>query len=239
MAETLTEAIAAYIEGRKLAKLEPEQKKLDKALAKEDGNHLSAQAEFNEKKAQLDAQYAPSTWLSDAAKRAKQISLATHSAKFTHSDAKASSVLHLAFEPESDYLSSHCLEHKTLDAAGNAAALDIARLLKIEADGHSLVNELQQGHVQSLQAFSENSDDHTIWCDGLLQALGDAKVASHTLAKQVYFPVGDDYHLLCPLYASSFVHTYHTVLTESRFSQQAKETRDAKRKNVYSKEIDT
>lgn len=233
MAETLTDAIAAYIEGRKLAKLEPEQKKLDKALLKEGEQPLAAQAEFNEKKAQLDAQYTPAVWLGDAAKRAKQISLATHSAKFIHSDAKASSVLHLAYMPDSPFLASHCLPHKTLDAAGNAAALDVARLLKLDVNGSSLVDELRAGHVTSLEAFSRNTEDHIAWLEGFAQALRNQKVTGHTLAKQVYFPVEAGYHLIIPLYASSLVQNYHTKITETRFTENAKNIRDAKRKGQF------
>jgi CRISPR-associated protein Csy1 len=36
--------------------------------------------------------YQPRTWLTDAARRAGQISLVTHAAKFTHGDAKSSSI---------------------------------------------------------------------------------------------------------------------------------------------------
>ncbi|MFM9785779.1 type I-F CRISPR-associated protein Csy1, partial [Streptomyces scabiei] len=50
---------------------------------------------------------------------------------------------------------------------------------------------------------------------------------SHKLAKQVYFPVGNDYHLLCPLFATSLAQVLHEKLVASRFGEEAKAARDA------------
>ena len=53
----------------------------------------SFDAQYAETLAAEKAKFLPCNWLSDAAKRAKQISLVSHAAKFTHSDAKGSSLL--------------------------------------------------------------------------------------------------------------------------------------------------
>ena len=95
MEATLTQALADYIEQRKQAKLEPFQKALNKVLEKSDNEIeiATAKAKYAENSAPIENNYKPVVWLTDAARRAKQISLATHAAKFTHSDAKASSIL--------------------------------------------------------------------------------------------------------------------------------------------------
>ena len=61
---------------------------------------------------------------------------------------------------------------------------------------------------------------------------GKGGAASHTLAKQLYFPLPDDgYHLLAPLFPTALVHGVHTHLQEARFSDAAKAARAARRAN--------
>ena len=58
---------------------------------------------------------------------------------------------------------------------------------------------------------------------------------SHTLAKQLYWLVGDDpcqddqFHLLAPLYASSLAHSVYETIQKHRFSDETKAAREAKR----------
>ena len=66
------------------------------------------------------------------------------------------------------------------------------------------------------------------------------QLASHTLAKQLYWPVGSDvqadasYHLLAPLYASSLAHKVFEILQNDRFSDEAKGARAARKDGLYS-----
>lgn len=66
------------------------------------------------------------------------------------------------------------------------------------------------------------------------------RVTSHTLAKQLYWQIGDDvqaadsYHLLSPLYASSLAHRVYETLQDDRFSEAAKAARDARKANTFS-----
>lgn len=241
---TLSAAIAAYIHQRKQAKLEPLQKALNKVLEKSDDPVAiaQAQAEYHQQADPIESAYDPVTWLTDAARRAKQISLATHAAKFTHSDAKASSILlnHYQIE-DGGYLVSAHLPDKAIDAVGNAAALDVARLLKLQANGETLINQLQNHSVAALSAFTNDESLLAEWQAGLSQALGDEKVSAHTLSKQLYFPVGDDeaasYHLLCPLYASSLSHQLYAKVRQSRVGD-SKDVRDAHKKGHYDDRLD-
>ena len=135
---TLSGAITEYIELRKFTKLEPLQKARDKLLSKSDDliEIEKIHVDYSEAASLIEGVFNPITWLTDAAKRAKQISLATHAAKFTHSDAKASSILVSDVNSESiAYMITASLKNKAIDAVGNAAALDVAKLLKISVGG--------------------------------------------------------------------------------------------------------
>lgn len=243
MEATLTQALAEYIEQRKQNKLEPLQKALNKVLDKGDEVSIAeAKAEYVEKAAPIEQSFKPETWLTDAARRAKQISLATHAIKFTHSDAKATSILVTKTEQEQKgYLVTANLDDKAIDAVGNAAALDVARLLKIQVGGESLVSQLQQGQAPSLSAFTDNTELLQNWIQGFKLALVDEKLTSHTLSKQVYFPLGqnsdEEYHLLCPLFSSTLSHRLHAKVTSTRFGD-SKEVRDARKANKFDERID-
>lgn len=249
MEATLTQALADYIDQRKQAKLEPFQKALNKVLEKSE-NEIEiavAKAEYAEKTELIEENYKPVAWLTDAARRAKQISLATHAAKFTHSDAKASSIL--VSQPCTDnqtvnnqYLITASLTDKAIDAVGNAAALDVAKLLNIKVNGENLIKQLQQNHAQALSAFTDNDELLQTWVDGFKLALGDEKLSSHNLSKQIYFPIKPEsneaeYHLLCPLFSSALAHNLHKKVTETRFGD-SKDIRDARRANKYDERMD-
>lgn len=244
MQATLTQAIADYIEQRKQNKLEPLQKALNKVLEKGDEITIAtAKVEFAEKAMPIEESFKPEVWLTDAARRAKQISLATHAAKFTHSDAKASSVLVSNVSAiDNEYLVTGKLTDKAIDAVGNAAALDVAKLLKLQVNGDSLISQLQQNKADALNAFTDQPELVQHWITGFKSALSDEKLSSHTLNKQLYFPLKSDsseikYHLLCPLFSSSLAHKLHKKVTETRFGD-SKAVRDARRNNKYHDAID-
>lgn len=234
---TLSTAIAEYIEQRKQVKLEPLQKKRDKALEKSDDpvEIAQAKAEYQDHADPIETAYDPVVWLTDAAKRAKQISLATHAAKFTHSDAKASSILLNQFQiVDARYLTTLQLPNKAIDAVGNAAALDVARLLKLEVNGETLIDQLQEQRVDALREFTNDEHLLTEWQVGFSQALKEKKLSAHTLTKQLYFPVDgkEEYHLLCPLYSSSLSNELYSKIRQSRYGD-SKEIRDAYKKGWY------
>lgn len=63
---------------------------------------------------------------------------------------------------------------------------------------------------------------------GFKQVLVDNQPASHKLAKQLYFPIGESqYHLLSPLFSSSLAHAVNQRITAARFSDESKAAREA------------
>lgn len=172
-------------------------------------------------------------WLDDAAKRAKQITLVTHAPKFTHGDAKG---VGARVEPGEggEYLSTASLSAAAIDVIGNAAALDIANLLLLEVNGERLVDRIVAGDPSSLAPFAREQGQLAVWCDGLSLALAGGEVTTHSLAKQIYFPVGEgEYHLLSPLFASSLCHALHRRIDQARFGDDAIDARDARRKGEF------
>ena len=218
----LTDFIAAFIVQRRQAKLDAFDKEATKRLAA----RLSDEQKIAQERRELELRYETGSWLSDAANRASQISLVTHAAKFTHGDSKSSSVYSETQSGEG-YLSTASLDTSIADATGNAAALDVAKLLQTEIEGDSLLACLRRGDYQPLQALAQSEAQLSQWVDGFSRALTTRNPVSHKLAKQIYFPVGEGYHLLSPLFSSSLAHAMYQKMLAYRFSDQAKAARQA------------
>lgn len=228
MNAAMHEQIKQYIQSRADARLE----KLDKEATKQGDASDSVAAKRQDEL----AQFQPRTWLSDAALRAKQLNFATHPVKFTHSDAKgASSVYALGSDTQDEqgtFLSTSSLKSALIDVAGNAAALDVAQLLQLEVAGVSLASLIKQGDMSALQPFAEDEAQLAQWQQGFSAVFADKEIRSHSLAKQVYFPLEDgSYHLLSPLFSSSLAQALYQRINDSRYSDAAIENRKLRREN--------
>lgn len=191
----------------------------------------------------LRDQHESITWLEDAARRVHQIQAVTHSLKPIHPEAKGTN---LYSPPASlsalDVVGSHCLGADFAgDVVGNAAALDVYKFLKLTHQERSLLDLVLARDADLAMALSEDEAQAAGWLDafaGLVEPRG--RVVSHTMAKQLYWPVGDDphdaagFHLLAPLYASSLAHRVYLTIQEDRFSDEAKAARQAKRDGAFS-----
>lgn len=226
--ESLIAFITDYIAGRRQTKLEAFEKEAAKRLT---ADGTQAEIIVQERQA-LILRYTPQNWLTNAASRAGQIRLVTHVAKFTHADSKSSSIDSETSQTEG-YLSSAAVDHLISDAMGNAAALDVARLLQTEVEGDSLFACLKRKDYHVLAAFAENEQQLTQWIEGFSQTLTPARLTSHKLAKQIYFPVAEGYHLLSPLFASSLAHVIHQKMMALRFSEESKAIRQAHRNRTW------
>jgi len=235
-----TGLIADYIQGRMAARLE----KLDKDAEKSRRECVADMAaiadleiKISEARASEVARYAPKIWISDAAIRAKQISFVSHPIKFTHTDAKGSScyVANLGWGGDDKYLTSTTLFSPSVDVVGNAAALDVASFLQLTVGGKNLAHCISIGDMSSFVPFMQDEVQLEEWKFGFTQALVDKKLKSHSLAKQLYFPISDEcYHLISPLYSSSLAQALYLRIAESRYSEPAKELRKLKRENKFS-----
>ena len=211
--------------------------KVEKEAAKQRSGLATSEevAGFDAKHAEVliaeKAKYLPRNWLSDAAKRAKQISLVSHAAKFTHSDVKGSSLLVEAVSSGSHRcLSTSALNEIHMDVVGNAATLDVANMLLLEWEGKRILDYVAANDTSPFESYAENEDQLSEWMQGFSEALKLSEPSSHVLAKQVYFPVDeDDYHILSPLASSAMSHSLYRKVQDSRFGDVVKARRDAKK----------
>lgn len=215
------EAIHAFLQERLNAKLE-------KLKADEEG-----------KRAELIAQHQPNPWLEDAARRVQQIQAVTHSLKPIHPDARGTN---LYVEPRTlpplAELGSHALGERFVgDVVGNAAALDVYKLLKLEVNGRSLLAALLAQDADVLAALHADPAQAGKLRDAFVSLTQPRPEgpSSHTLAKQLYWLSGSDacddahYTLLAPLYATSLAHAVHAQVQEDRFGEANKAARQARR----------
>ncbi|MFY9995775.1 MAG: type I-F CRISPR-associated protein Csy1 [Leclercia sp.] len=207
--------IVDYIGGRRQTKLDA----FDKEMAK---RRVAGEPEADllQERRELELRYETRTWLTDAASRAGQISLVTHAAKYTHGDSKSSSIFTETTVSEG-YLSTATLTTPIADVVGNAAALDVAKLLQTVIDGDSLLDSLQCGDTSVFAALAENEEQLANWMAGFTRVIKTKQPASHKLAKQIYFPVDGGYHLLGPLFSSSLAQSLHNRMIALRFSDES------------------
>lgn len=223
-------ALRSLMEAFFLQRLTPKQEALDKAIAKESDpeKHQTLQG----KRQALIEEYQREPWLESAAKRVGQIQLVTHALKFTHPNARGSSI-HLStplLNPDTTHIGTHTLGGARLDdVVGNAAALDVYKLLTLEHEGEPLLRRITHRDPALRAAMSDDPQRAEQWMERFAAVTrGDETPASHRLAKQLYFPLqGGGYHLLAPLFPTSLVHDVHQRLRDAQFSDATKEARQA------------
>lgn len=205
--------IAGFIEARREAKLKGKDEEGDSA-----------------------AKYDYASWLADAARRVGQIQAVTHVLKATHPDARGSS-LHVRPDslPRHAEIGSHVLgEDFAEDVVGNAAALDVFKLLKLEVDGRRLLDWMLAGDADLRSALHADAQTASNWMAAFGNLVrSNGAPASHTAAKQLYWLTGNDpandacYHLLQPLFSSSLAHAVHAEIQDARFGEGNKAARQA------------
>jgi len=235
--EGLAGVIADYINDRKRQKMEPIDKAAEKLAknAEDDSEDSLKLLELDAQLKSMEEKFVFNRWLTDAAYRAKQISLATHAIKFTHADARGSSVLALDKPDNTEpYLTTATIKKPEVDAVGNAAALDVAKLLQLDFAGEALAVCLKRGDKSALAVFAQNELQLKEWVLGFNLALTDKSINSHTLAKQLYFPVGEQqYNLLSSLFSSSMAHSIFQRIVSCRYGDEPKNIREAKKTGKY------
>ncbi len=228
-------AIRAAIEGFIKNRWTPKRLALDKELEKADTP--DKRNVVLKKQQKLSASYRFDTWLLDAAKRVGQIKVVTHAVKYTNPSATGSSIYskEMIGRTREGYVGSHSTRKtRKEDVVGNAAALDVYKFLMVAIDGKTILQRLTEGDPQMRLALSKDAETAGFLADHFLGVVeSSSRVASHSLAKQVFFPVetGTDYQLLAPLFPTSLVHSIHQRLREDHYSENAKLARQA-RKNA-------
>lgn len=201
--------------------------------------------EVGEKEQECEEVFALKSWLPNAAKRAGQISLATHPCTFSHPSARknkngyASSVIAQVAGPSPDGLLRSGNLQVEPDALGNAAALDVYKFLTLSMhDGKPLLQHIQDNSELAQLLLGKAGEDPDVLTAGFLAmaAVKDEAITSSKI-KQVYFPVEDTdagYHLLSILSHSGHVFEMRQRLDRLRFSDEVKAARELRRNNQFS-----
>jgi len=184
---------------------------------------------------EAEGKYALGNWLLDASQRAKQLSLTSHPAKFIHPNAKASSIIVNVKKDNDGLLRSGNVEID-LDVFGNAAALDVEKFLRITLhDNKTVFQHLEKNTDVIKRQFETKNSDFDDVRNGFMQIKNSDLDQTSEKLKQVYFPVGDDYHLLSILNASGIIYKLKQKVNELRFSDENKTLREELKKSKPSK----
>lgn len=203
---------------------------------------LEKLADDDPKRQELRTRFEPSTWLEDAARRVRQIQAVTHSLKPIHPDARGTNLFCTPdrLPPQSE-VGTHLLG--TLfdgDVVGNAAALDVYKFLELRHKDQTLLALSLEADADLAIALHDDPNTGHAWMAafaGLVESR--STLSSHTLAKQVYWPLGNDphedadFHLLAPLYPTSLVHRVYQILQNDRFGEESKAARQARKANQW------
>lgn len=174
-------------------------------------------------------------WLPDAAKRAGQLSIVSHPAKFSHPSAKTSSIIAQG-TPKADGFLRTANSQANFDVFGNAAAMDVYKFLSLSlGDSKTILEHLEQETETIQQQLTITSTDFNVIQQGLLaiKASNSEIPKTSDQIKQVYFPVADDYHLLSILTPSGLLFKLRQRINEIRFSAEAKQAREARKKQEH------
>ncbi|MBK2124879.1 type I-F CRISPR-associated protein Csy1, partial [Fangia hongkongensis] len=194
-------------------------------------------------KSECEHTFSLNVWLPSAAKRAGQISIATHPCTFSHPSARknkngyVTSIIANIEQANDGFLKTGNVSVMS-DALGNAAALDVYKFLSlVMEDGRSLLSHIQQDSKLAKELLNLDAANYEELKSGFLTMIASStENITSSKIKQVYFPVGDDYHQLSLLTNSGIVYELRNRLDSLRFSDSVKELRAKKYNNEYSEQ---
>lgn len=183
-------------------------------------------------------------WLPNAAKRAGQISIATHPCTFSHPSARknkngyVTSIIADTVHANDGYLRTGnvSVEH---DALGNAAALDVYKFLNLKlSDGRTLLQHLEADSDMAKALFNIPTATYEELKNGFLAMVsgGADTVVTSSKIKQVYFVVDGDYHLLSVLTNSGMMFEMRQRLDALRFGEETKALRELRKNQQFSEQ---
>lgn len=131
------------------------------------------------------------------------IAPATHISKITHSSNNGSSIIDQITDSNSSYLSSNSAKRFIDGSYDNAALSAYVKFLMIQNEKEYLFQKIIEDS-SILQPFAIDANEASFWHRSF-QENKALHPRSDALNKQIYFPVGQDYHLLQVLKSSSLL----------------------------------
>ncbi|MCF7859722.1 MAG: type I-F CRISPR-associated protein Csy1 [Candidatus Cloacimonetes bacterium] len=198
--------------------------------------------EAENKRQEGEEKFSLENWLPDAAKRASQISFASHPCTFSHPSARknknsyVTSVIEKSIKAPDGYLRSGNVQVE-IDALGNAAALDVYKFLTLKMqDDRKLIDHIEQGSHLAVALLTIQSENYETLRTNFLKiknTSNNGNTITSSKIKQVFFPVESDYHLLSLLSNSGIIFDLKKRINSIRFSEENKQAREKKRNNVF------
>lgn len=218
------------------------QKRKEDWIKKETKPSMNEEA-LTELQRQSEDKFSFENWLPAASRRAGQISISTHPCTFSHPSARknengyASPIIATPERSADGYLRTGNVEVGQ-DALGNAAALDVYKLLSLTMDdGEPLHTHIERETPLAKELLNIDGESYEILRSGFLAMFkgGEEHVTSSKI-KQIYFPVVDSYHLLSVLSNSGMIYELRKRVDELRFSERHKQLREKRYNNEPSDE---
>lgn len=199
--------IESFLRQRIDKKVEAERKKLKEAFTDE---HLS----------KIHSDHEIVSWMNYIAENASKVSLnVSHVAKLTHSSNKAINLIDSIPQQKYHYLlTTQTANVNELDSAyTDASYAPVAEFLSFKVINldKSLGQFLAEDEIY-LSKISDNPDVRKQWQTQISEAYVAKKLNSHVLAKQVYIPVDDHYHVISPVKSSALSHKIFEKIIHSR-----------------------
>ena len=219
--------IEAFFHERKEAWLK---QKIKKSMDEETVQRLHEEAE---------EKFLPEHWLPDAARRAGQMSMATHPCTFSHPSSRKNKngdvtpVICEAPPAPDGLLRCGNVKNAQTDALGNAAVLDVHKFLDLLLDdGKKVIEHIRDESPLARKLLDIATESYENLRDGFLAMIGggESETVTSSKIKQVYFPIARrEYHLLSILTNSGIVFELKEHIDHLRYSDEAKAAREARK----------
>jgi CRISPR-associated protein Csy1 len=187
---------------------------------------------------EIELKYRPNIWLDWASANAKNISFATHVAKLTHSSIKGATNIYFdKVDKEPFFFSTSSLLEKATDVSQTDSKLSpVGKFLQLEVNNIKMADKLKKEDMSDLESFSTNEEQLVFWKENFNGAFKDTRPSSHFLAKQMYFPIDNGYHMISPLVSSSLEQVLYEKIQYSKY-KESKKNREQKKNSKYHKEV--
>jgi CRISPR-associated protein Csy1 len=168
---------------------------------------------YKKQKQKTLSEHQYSVWLDDNCHYAEYASVATHVSKLTHSSNKATCFFDEIPQKNTENLTTSSLHAPIVDGAyDNAKYSPVVSLLLVEDGERFFYENIIKGSFEGLDGFTKNVTQLDNWKEQLKKSIVKPAKATHTLSKQVYFPIkkqpteNKDWNLLSILVSSSLAH---------------------------------
>ena len=210
------------------AELVEQKKALDEPPNRDWYLNLNIQCEeISARRQELDSKFSPRQWITENYEKAHYVIFATHVPKLTHSMIDSSAFYDRSKTTKGGYLSTSSLKDKSIDGVVNNAFAPIHQFLTLKLNGQELKDEFLDSETNVLKSFAANDQEMQTWNRGFSASLTLEKPSSHSLIKQVYFPVSPNkYHLLNNVVSSSKAHALFQYVRNRIHDKEAVKLRD-------------